>query len=51
MTKKMAQINWLKESQEHDYPAALSYLSLIYDESMTNTYVEKLARRKDSFVD
>lgn len=28
MTKK---IKWLDEVQEHDYPAAASYLSLIYD--------------------
>lgn len=26
------EIKWLSEPEEHDYPAALSYLCLIYDE-------------------
>jgi hypothetical protein len=35
-------IQWLKEPEEHDYPAALSFLSLTYDESTAAQFVEKL---------
>ena len=35
-------IEWLKEPEDHDYPAALSYLSLIYEEEMATYYVERL---------
>ena len=42
MAKKKIKIKWLNEPEEHDYPAAQSYLSLIYDESITTGYVEKL---------
>ena len=42
MAKKKIKIKWLLEPEEHDYPAAQSYLSLIYDESITTGYVEKL---------
>jgi hypothetical protein len=41
-------IKWLKESAEHDYPAALSYLSLIYDEKTAAAYVNKLKRARMS---
>ena len=37
-------INWLKEPEEHDYPAALSYLCLIYDEAAAAAIVNKLKR-------
>jgi len=37
-------INWLKEPEEHDYPAALSYLGLIYDEAAATALVNKLQR-------
>ncbi len=37
-------INWLKEPEEHDYPAALSYLGLIYDEAAAAVLVNKLRR-------
>jgi hypothetical protein len=33
---------WLKQPEDHDYPAAKSYLSLIYDESFVSDRVEKL---------
>jgi hypothetical protein len=36
------EINWLSEPEEHDYPAALSYLSLIYDEQTAANYVSRL---------
>lgn len=37
-------INWLEEPEEHDYPAALSYLGLIYDEQTAAAIVDKLKR-------
>ncbi len=37
-----ATINWLHEPEEHDYPAALSYLSLLYDEKKAIDIVEQL---------
>ena len=42
MSDKKVHIKWLKEPEEHDYPAALSYLSLIYDEQTAINYVNKL---------
>ncbi len=44
MTKKKVEIKWLSGPEEHDYSAATSYLSLIYDESVINAYVKKLKR-------
>ena len=44
MPKKKIEIKWLSEPEERDYLAAKSYLSLIYDESKTHAYVEKLRR-------
>ncbi len=41
---KEVEIKWLSEPEEHDYPAALSYLSLLYDEQTATTYVNKLKR-------
>ena len=41
---KATPINWLKEPEEHDYPAALSYLSLLYDEAAAAAIVNKLKR-------
>jgi hypothetical protein len=37
-------IQWYPEPEEHDYPAAQSYLSLHYDEKSAAGYVEKLKR-------
>ena len=42
MEKKEVKIKWLKEPEEHDYPAARSYLNLIYDDSVAEALVEKL---------
>jgi hypothetical protein len=42
MAKKTAEINWLNEPEEHNYPAAQSYLRLIYNKSKVNVFVEKL---------
>ena len=41
---KEVEIRWLSEPEEHDYPAALSYLSLLYDDQTATTYVDKLKR-------
>jgi hypothetical protein len=37
-------IKWLSEPEEHDYPAALSYLTLIYDAKTAAGLVAKLKR-------
>lgn len=41
---KNAKIKWLSKPEEHDYPAALSYLSLLYDERTATAYVKRLKR-------
>jgi hypothetical protein len=43
MAKKV-EITWLGEPEEHDYPAALSYLSLLYDEQSATSHLERLKR-------
>ena len=47
MTKtrsKKVEINWLSEPEKQDYPADLSYLSLIYDEKKACAFVKKLKK-------
>jgi hypothetical protein len=39
-----AGIKWLAEPEEQDYPAAKSYLSLIYNERTAANYVRQLRR-------
>lgn len=41
-------IKWLREPEEHDYPAAESYLTLLYDERTAAGHVEKLKRARMS---
>ena len=41
MSKKV-EIQWLKEPEEHNYPAAESYLSLHYDQATAKAFVDKL---------
>lgn len=41
---KKTKNRWLPEPEDHDYPAALSYLSLVYDEEIAARYVKKLKR-------
>ena len=41
---KDADIKWLSEPEEQDYPAAMSYLCLIYDERTTANLVQQLRR-------
>jgi len=43
MAKKVA-IKWLGKPKEHDYPAALSYLSLIYDVKTAADIVRRLQK-------
>src|ERR1051326_8619591 len=38
------QIEWYTEPEDHDYPAALSYLTLSFDEKTAAGYLEKLKR-------
>jgi hypothetical protein len=39
---KNVEIKWLNEPEKDNYPAALSYLSLIYDEQQAADYVANL---------
>lgn len=45
---KKTEINSLSEPEAHNYPAALSYLSLIYDEQAAIAYVDNLKQAKIS---
>jgi hypothetical protein len=36
------EINWLDTPEEHDYPAAESYLNLIYDSKTVDTFIVHL---------
>jgi hypothetical protein len=37
-------IKWLADPEDHDYPAAESYLSLLYDKPAAAKYVEQLRK-------
>ena len=37
-----AQIRWYDEPEEHDYPAAQSYLSLVFDDATATRYARQL---------
>ena len=41
-SKPEVQITWLPEPEEQDYPAAASYLGLLFDDSTVNDLVDKL---------
>ena len=43
MSKKV-KIKWSDRPEEHDYPAALSYLCLLHDEKTSATLVNRLRR-------
>jgi hypothetical protein len=43
MSQKI-EIKWLSKPEDHDYPAALSYLTLIYDKKTAAGLVAKLKR-------
>jgi hypothetical protein len=38
------EIKWLAEPEDHDYPAAVSYLSLLYDEAAAAKLVDRLRK-------
>ena len=42
--RKTFEIKWRSEPEEHNYPAALSYLSLLYDERKATACVKALKR-------
>ena len=44
MKTTTTQIKWLSEPEKQDYPSALSYLSLIFDEPDANLFVDKLKK-------
>ena len=44
MSKQVVHIQWLEEPEDHDYPAAESYLCLHYEEKVAATFVAKLRR-------
>jgi len=37
-------VKWLHKPEDHDYPAALSYLSLIYETKTATGFVKKLKK-------
>jgi hypothetical protein len=41
---KDVEIHWLGEPEEHNYPAAQSYLGLMFDEDTVGRYVQQLRR-------
>ena len=45
---KEIEIKWLSGPEEHDYPAAKSYLRLLYDDPTAAAQVEKLRRTRIS---
>jgi hypothetical protein len=44
MAKKKVEIGWLREPEDQDYPAAKSYLSLVYEKIAVRKYLKKLRR-------
>ena len=44
MASKKKRIKWLDAPEKHDYPAAESYLSLIFDNRLSRQYVKQLKR-------
>jgi len=42
MTEETAVIQWLSDVEEHNYPAAVSYLSIIYTEAKVAEMIVKL---------
>jgi len=45
---KRTEIRWLEKPEEHNYPAAESYLSLTFDESSAKKLVQELRRGRVS---
>ena len=42
--EKKIEIKWLAEPEDHDYPAAALYLSLLYNKPAAAKYVEQLRK-------
>jgi hypothetical protein len=45
---KSVEIKWLTTPEDHDYPAAQSYLSLLFDEAVAARYVQQLRSARSS---
>src|ERR1035437_6441050 len=45
-TNKVKEIKWLKFPEQHDYPAALSYLKLIFNDKESERFVSDLKKAK-----
>jgi hypothetical protein len=45
MSSKASAIKWSVQPEEHDYPAALSYLCLLYDEQTATGHVNRLKKQ------
>jgi hypothetical protein len=45
---KEIRIKWLSKPEDHDYPAATSYLRLLYNDAIAKSHVEKLRRARMS---
>ena len=43
---KSVEILWFKDAEDEDYPAAESYLTLLYDESTAASLVKRLKRAR-----
>ena len=43
---KAYQISWLDEPEEHNYPAAESYLTLLFEQKAVADYAKRLRRAK-----
>jgi disulfide oxidoreductase YuzD len=48
MANATALIRWLAAPEEHDYPAAQSYLALTFDDATARRYVQQLRKAKVS---
>ena len=46
MARRSGKVRWLSEPEDHDYPAALSYLSLVYEPKAAKALVKGLARSR-----
>jgi hypothetical protein len=43
-TRRRTNIGWLEKPELHDYPAARSYLTLLFEENAARRYVRQLKR-------
>jgi hypothetical protein len=48
MPEPSRQINWFDEPEEHNYPAAESYLALLFEEKTVADYVKRLRQARMS---